>query len=154
MSDDNTSNDPEKITADELAPWLAYLAHEGATVSEGELSHAFGVDRIDVRDIVRRGGEIAERVRDARVARIKRAIAEERARVAEATGPAVVRGTYGRSLDAVRALLADGRPRSVADVAASLGTTEAAAQRRLYRAGCVRAEGGLWTVVKTEEAGR
>lgn len=145
------SADPEVITTEELAPWLAWLAHEGATVSEGELSHAFGVDRLAVRDIVLRGGEIAKRVRNARVARVKREIEEQRARVAAEIGAPLNarREPYRQALPAVRALLADGRPRTAGDVAQALGLTRDAATQRLRRCpGVERVGRGVWSVAK------
>lgn len=61
----------EDILEDERIAWLAFLAHEGKAVSEGQLAKGLGLDRIKVRDLVIRGREIAERVASARVARIR-----------------------------------------------------------------------------------
>jgi len=68
--------DDETIASEELVPWLAFLAYEGETVSEGELSAALGVDRVATRDVVIHGAEIARRVMNARVARVRAAVSD------------------------------------------------------------------------------
>lgn len=144
--------DPEKIAHSEVVPWLAYLASEGCTLGEGELAEALGIDRVSARDEVIRGGEIAERVKNARVARIRREREDERTRVAAAmTGqfPAK-REPYGQAHVTLLALLADNRPRTTAEVAVALGLTYHAATARLRRCADVQRKHGAWTIRKEQ----
>ncbi len=150
--------DPERIAPDELAPWLAHIADREGVLAEGALADALDVDRDAARLFIQRGAEVAKRVRAARADRLRgeaeavaRRDAEERARVAEAINAPreARRAPHGKALDEVRALLSDGRPRSLTEIAAVLGITKTAASRRLYRAGCVLASSGRWTETRT-----
>lgn len=146
------SIDPEKIAPDEIVPWLAYLADEGGTLGEGDLAEALGTDRVGARDAVIRGRDIAQRVRDARVARVKAEVAAERARVAAEIGAPLNarREPYRQALPAVRALFSDGKQRTIAEVATALGLTHDAAMQRLYRCDDVERVGrGVWALKAT-----
>lgn len=135
-------SDPEKIAADEVVAWLAFLAHEGETLGEGELAAALGVDRVAARDVILRGAEVAQRVVNARVERVRREVAE-----ASRVDGFVGARAYGTGAESVRRLFADGRERTAPEVAAALGIEVAAATKRLLRCAAVhRARPGVWAL--------
>jgi len=134
------TNTDEKIRSDELVPWLAFLAYEGETLSEGELAAALGIDRVSARDVVLRGADVARRIIEARVARIRSEVTDAQ-RLDGLTG----QRPYGSGGESIRRLFADGQERTVGEVAAALGIGLDAATRRLMRSAEVRrVRRGVW----------
>ncbi len=61
----------DRLPAAEVVPWLlAGVISEGA-YSEGDIAHALGLDRIDVRRLAQEGRAVRERRIDERVARVR-----------------------------------------------------------------------------------
>ena len=69
--------DPEgPLTEREALDWLVFRVIDGAVVSEGELARALGLDRISVRERADEGAAIDERIRAARLARVRKEVSE------------------------------------------------------------------------------
>lgn len=69
--------DPEgPLTDREALDWLVFRVIDGAVVSEGELARALGLDRISVRERADEGAAIDERIRAARLARVRKEVPE------------------------------------------------------------------------------
>lgn len=143
-------SDRENVRPDEVVAWLAFLAYEGEALGEGELAAALGIDRITARDVILRGGDITARIANARVERV-------RAEMADAGRLDGLKGqrAYGFGGESIRALFADGKERSAADVATVLDISTDAALRRLMRCDDVtRVRRGVWGPKATDGGDR
>lgn len=69
--------DPEgPLTEREALDWLTFRIGDVAVVTEGQLSRALGVDRVEVRRRIDDGAVIDARLREERVARARKEVPE------------------------------------------------------------------------------